>query len=64
MDGEFTLSIKNSSNVLVESVTIEDSTYAGGKFGFYAAQRQNVTFANFTSRKLGTRAVRLRLSGA
>lgn len=49
--GTFTITVKQGSAVLA-SVTLHDSTYAGGKFGFYNASQGQVEYDSFRKQSL------------
>jgi subtilisin-like proprotein convertase family protein len=49
--GHFTITIREGTNVL-DTISIDDSTYFTGKFGFYNYSQDHVRYEGFTRRKL------------
>lgn len=52
--GQFTITVSQGASVLA-SFTINDSTYPGGRFGFYNFSQDNVRYAGFTRQVLTPR---------
>ncbi len=45
--GEFTIKVSNSSDVTLWDVTVNDSTFTSGQFGFYNYSQEQVRYAGF-----------------
>lgn len=52
--GHFVITVTQGTNVL-DTITINDSTYTTGKFGFYNYSQDQVRYAGFTRQQLGPR---------
>ncbi|RLA20812.1 MAG: hypothetical protein DRQ56_02265, partial [Gammaproteobacteria bacterium] len=52
--GEFTITVKQGETVL-DSFTIQDDTFADGKFGFYNRSQEKVRYRGFTREILASR---------